>query len=110
MRCFTAVESRERFEARVVIVPNGCHIWTGCVTGHGYGTLVRDQKQWKAHRFAWTLYRGPIPEGMHVLHHCDVPPCVNPEHLWLGTHTENIQDMDRKGRRARSGIAKLSDD
>jgi len=80
--------------------PNtGCFLWTGTTTGGGYGRVRRGKRTHYAHRVAYELLVGPIPDGMHVLHHCDTPPCVNPEHLFLGTDADNIQDMDRKGRR-----------
>lgn len=72
----------------------GCMLWTGCLDGQGYGVTG-----WgSAHRVAWLLLRGPIPRGICVLHKCDTPRCVNVDHLFLGTHQENMDDMRRKGR------------
>jgi hypothetical protein len=69
----------------------------------------------RTHRVAWELAFGPIPEGLWVLHHCDNPPCVRPDHLFLGTNLDNVQDKCRKGRGAvlsgvLNGRAKLSDE
>lgn len=75
-----------------------CIEWQGWHTKAGYGQLTRDGKKIYAHRDAWEKANGPIPKGMHVLHRCDNPPCVNPEHLFLGTHTDNMHDMIAKGR------------
>ncbi len=73
--------------------PNtGCWLWTGYVERYGVFHRV------KAHRAAWTFYKGEIPQGKRVLHHCDVPSCVNPEHLFLGTLRDNTQDSIKKGR------------
>lgn len=60
----------------------------------GYGLYLY------AHRVAWEFYRGPIPQGLHVLHHCDNPICINPEHLFVGTLQDNATDMVNKGRHA----------
>jgi len=82
--------------------PNtGCFLWTGTTTG-GYGRVRRGKRTHYAHRVAYELLVGPIPEGVCVLHRCDTPPCVNPAHLFLGTIADNNQDMVQKGR----GIAK----
>lgn len=80
---------------------SSCWEWTACIS-HGRGILVhvvnRKQKMWLAHRLAWTLLRGPIPKGMFVCHHCDNPKCVNPGHLFIGTHQMNVTDSVRKWR------------
>ncbi len=95
----------------VMPVPNsGCWIWMGALCGYDpdsgyhrkvtrYGQTNIDGRSIKAHRASWMQHRGPIPEGMQVLHHCDVPTCVNPNHLFLGTHLDNMADMRAKGRR-----------
>lgn len=95
----------ERFYAKVFCCTydRGCWIWTGYQV-KGYGGLGRgtaeDGKDY-AHRISWVLHRGPIPPGMHVLHHCDTPLCVRPDHLFLGTCHDNHMDMMAKGRYAR---------
>jgi hypothetical protein len=77
--------------------PNsGCLIWLG---SFGRATRYGCRGKERAHRSAWKTWRGPIPEGMDVLHHCDVPLCINPDHLWLGTQLDNMHDMIAKGRR-----------
>lgn len=77
---------------------DACWMWTGAVNGHGYGHCGRHGHTHSAHRLAWELAYGAIPEGMSVLHRCDVPLCVRPEHLFLGTQADNIHDMHAKGR------------
>jgi hypothetical protein len=77
-----------------------CWPWTGA-TDHatGYGRLQYHGRQVTAHRLAFELTSGqPIPDGLYVCHSCDNPPCCNPAHLWLGTHTDNLHDSSVKGR------------
>lgn len=77
---------------------DGCWLWKASIDRHGYGRALIDGKRVGAHRAAWALFKGEIPAGMQVLHRCDVPRCVNPEHLFLGTGFDNMQDMIAKGR------------
>lgn len=93
----------ERFEDKVIPEPNsGCHIWTGCCKKpFGYGSFRSGEDVMAAHRFSWIAYRGPIIDDLCVLHRCDTPACVNPDHLFLGTHAENNEDMVKKGRNVR---------
>lgn len=104
----------QRFERKWIPEPfSGCHLWIAGCHAKGYGTFhVGGGKDVKAHRLAWEISNGPIPIGMCVCHKCDTPPCVNPEHLFLGTITDNNHDCDRKGRRPhfngeRIGTSKL---
>lgn len=91
---------QERLERKVQVMPNGCWEWQGNTDNHGYGE-IRGLGQRRAHRLSWVIHRGPIPEGMDLLHHCDNPPCVNPEHLFPGTQGDNNRDRSLKGRSAR---------
>lgn len=77
---------------------SGCWEWTGPVDKKGYGKTYYRGKQERAHRVAYKIFIGNIPEGLCVLHKCDNPPCCNPEHLWTGTIAENNKDKMRKGR------------
>ena len=74
-----------------------CVIWPFAADCRGRGRVRRQP----AHRMAYELLNGPIPSGMHVLHRCDTPACVNPNHLFLGTHADNMRDMADKGRASR---------
>lgn len=81
--------------------PSSCQLWIGGCSAAGYGYLDYGGKRLSVHRVAWELFRGPIPPGMNVCHHCDVPLCGNPDHLFLGTHSDNQQDSKRKMRNTR---------
>lgn len=75
-----------------------CLEWQGAKFGSGYGAFWLDGRNKRAHRVAWQLTNGPIPNGLFVLHHCDNRICVNVAHLWLGTHDDNMEDMVLKER------------
>lgn len=95
---------RTRFLAKIdVRGPGECWEWTAYRTVQGYGRHHWEGQPRGAHRVAWMMLRGPIPDGLHVLHHCDNPPCCNPDHMFLGTNEDNIRDMERKGRRGSGG-------
>lgn len=83
---------------KVEKLDNGCWIWIGACNFDGYGHLTVSQKPWSAHRFSYTIFTGEIPKGMCVCHKCDCPPCVNPDHLFLGTAKDNARDKYEKGR------------
>ena len=80
--------------------PDECWLWLKCLTAGpgGYGVFYVGRERYRAHRVAYELCLGPVPPGMLVLHRCDVPACVNPAHLFLGTHGDNMCDMQAKGR------------
>lgn len=105
---FQVVPFAERFWAKVSPEPNtGCWLWTGARNNHGYGVMsAGGDGERHAHRIAWILERGPIPDGLCVLHTCNGGSgghgCVNPAHAYLGTKKQNTADMCRAGR-ARGG-------
>ena len=104
MTTWHGMSAADRFEKYVIPEPmSGCFLWIGSVDGGGYGTFWDGRGRAKAHRYAWGQKHGPIPEGMHVCHKCDNPPCVNPLHLFLGTAKDNARDKIRKGREKGGG-------
>jgi hypothetical protein len=96
------MEIIERFEKKFIpVTDSGCWLWLASCNRRGYGQFMMTTPSVRpqlAHRVSWRLYRGEIPDGKHVLHKCDTPSCVNPDHLFIGTDFENVHDMIRKGR------------
>ncbi len=89
----------EHFSDAYVPEPNsGCWLWIRSTNINGYGQAYVNKAKLMAHRYAWQLFKGEIPKGIQVLHSCDTPSCVNPEHLYLGTHHDNMRDRKEKGR------------
>lgn len=93
-----ATTEAEALTIRTRATFSGCIEWIGPRAERGYGRFTFRQKQELAHRAAWRLLRGPIPDGLCVLHRCDNPPCCNPDHLFLGDRGDNARDMAAKGR------------
>lgn len=99
----TRASVNDRFFSKVE-KSDGCWIWKGCVNKDGYGKMGDGAgSSVGAHIVSWTLANGPVPAGMNVCHECDNPPCVKPDHLFLGTQLDNIQDRVKKNRCA-SGV------
>ena len=98
---------REPLESRFwrqVTKTDGCWEWTGPLGTRGDGKMWNHEGSIiMAHRFSWILHNGAIPPGTGVLHKCDNPPCVNPDHLYVGTHQDNANDKVARGRQARCG-------
>jgi len=90
-----------RFHDLIDKVADGCWLWTGSTMNSGYGQFKSFGGMVAAHRYAFELYKGPIPSGMQILHSCDVKLCVNPDHLRAGTHAENMAEAADRGRMAR---------
>lgn len=109
--CFFAARYEPAFIERrfwaAVEKTDNCWIWHGNLRTNGYGAFFQRGVFVRAHRMSWELLRGPIPDGLEVCHNCptgDNPRCVRPDHLWLGTHADNMRDMAVKGRAYRLGV------
>lgn len=107
----------ERFKSFLMTYDFGyktpCEVWTRAQHRDGYGSLWVNGRSLLAHRYAWILFNGPIPEGHEVCHHCDNPPCCRVDHLFADSHTGNMRDAFAKGRGfiahvEKSGMAKLT--
>ena len=100
MRALTIKEKGEKLMDESMPIPEtGCRIAMCAVDrSNGYAMTCAEGKPIRAHRLSYLCFRGDIPAGLSVLHKCDTRTCINPEHLWIGTHRDNTQDMLRKGR------------
>ena len=90
--------TKNRLYSKTVKLENGCIEWIGCRDKWGYGQTTYLGKPARTHRLAWMLENGAIPDGLWVMHKCDNPPCLNLNHIQLGTPRDNIEDMMSKGR------------
>ncbi len=111
---------RQRIKSKSRISKSGCWIWTGTLmkarkvngrTFLPYGVFNHKAKTYRAHRMSWTVFKGEIPIGMLVCHKCDNPKCVNPNHLFIGSHQDNATDCAKKNRTRKgnnSPVARLT--
>jgi DNA-binding XRE family transcriptional regulator len=103
------MRTASNFDDNWIGEPNsGCWLWDKCIVPQGYGHITIKGRGYYAHRASYEKYVGPIPTGMSVLHKCDVPSCVNPAHLFLGTHADNMRDKTAKSRQSRGEAHKLA--
>jgi predicted XRE-type DNA-binding protein len=101
----------KKIESKTEYIPfSGCHIWMGNLSEKGYGLFINNRKTIRVHRYIYEIEKGSIPPGMYVCHTCDVPSCINPNHLFVGTPADNSLDMKNKNRwkREKNPGAKIS--
>jgi len=89
---------KEIIHQRIVLHEDGCWLWTDQFNRSGYGIMSYQGTKYVMHRLSWTVFKGRIPSDLFVLHKCDIRNCINPEHLFLGTAQDNMDDMRAKGR------------
>jgi hypothetical protein len=97
----------------IPVTESGCWLWTNSTGRDGYGKISIQGKTIRAHRWSWEIHKGYSPGQLQVLHRCDVPLCVNPDHLFLGTNQDNVRDRELKGRGHKMPIhreTKISED
>ena len=93
------MELAEKLLSNYIPEPNsGCWLWTGGTNSYGYGRVCHHSKVMVASRAAYAVFRGAIPDGGSILHRCDTPSCINPDHLFVGTQADNMRDMAAKKR------------
>lgn len=92
-------DMRTVFYSKITKDASGCWLWNGVLDKKGYGRIFVNRKRYFAHRLSWIVHNGEIPQGMYILHKCDNPTCVNPDHLFIGTQKDNVDDCIEKGRR-----------
>jgi hypothetical protein len=100
-RTYVRIPIEDRLFAKLAPGPNGCLEFMGARYPFGHGQISvggSARRMVRAHRVAWEMHNGPIPEGLYVCHTCDNPPCCNPEHLYVGTKADNMNDMSRRRR------------
>jgi len=104
-------DEKSRFFASFKRKKEGCWEWNKARNHGGYGTFYHNKRTWIAHRISWILHYGKLEKGMFVLHKCDNPACVRPDHLFVGTNKDNLRDCAEKGRIAsgeRNGNSKMT--
>ncbi len=102
-RAQTPDEVRALLLRRSVAMPSGCREWRGATDRSGYGNVRWERHLWGAHRLSFHLFVRPVTPGLEVCHTCDNPPCIEPSHLFEGTHLVNVHDARDKGRMAGNG-------
>jgi len=98
MKGIQSMSLAEKLLAKSKSVESGCRLWQGGLNPDGYGLIRHKGPKISVHRAAWIAFKGPIPKGLCVLHKCDVRHCIEEEHLFLGTCSDNTKDAVSKGR------------